>query len=322
MSLSNPVAILFDINGNPIGVSSSMPLPVGALGHLIAAVDSSNFVQYLQTISGSLKVTGSVQSSVTFPSSLQTYTSAPQGVTGSVAVYTQGAQQVSGSVSVTGGVSVFTQGAQGVTGSVNVYTSGLQGISGSVTVGAWGTNVTASIQGVPGGIPVIVAQSGPVSVSGSVATYTQGAQLVSGTVQTWTSAPQAVTGAYQSGSVASAPIFPVLVGGLDPTGVVRPIRLDPQGRATNQVSGSSVSSVNASTGNQTLLASNAARVGAIIFNDSTANLFLKFGITASTTSFTVLIGGKGYYEIPFSYTGQLDAVWSTNVGAARITELS
>lgn len=302
MSLSNPVAILFDINGNPVGVSGSMALPSGAIAQLQAAVDSNNIVQYLQTISGSLKVTGSVQSSITFPSSMQTYTSAPQGVTGSVNSYTSGLQGVSGTVSV------YTQGPQAVTGSVNVYTTGLQGISGSITVGTWGTNVTASIQGAPGGIAVEVWQRGAVGVTGSVNVYTSG--------------QQAVSGAYQSGSVASAPIFPVLVGGLDPTGTVRPIRLDPQGRATNQVSGSTVTSVNASTSNQTLLASNASRVGAIIFNDSTANLFLKFGITASTTSFTVLVGGKGYYEIPFSYTGQLDAVWSTNVGAARITELS
>ncbi len=75
-----------------------------------------------------------------------------------------------------------------------------------------------------------------------------------------------------------------------------------------------------------LLASNANRLGATIFNDDTANtgatLRVKLGATASATSFTVAIAAQGYYEIPFNYTGAIDGIASAATGNARITELT
>lgn len=84
---------------------------------------------------------------------------------------------------------------------------------------------------------------------------------------------------------------------------------------------SAVTSVAASTSSVTLAASNAARRMLIVFNDSTATLYLKFGATASTTSFTVQVAAQGYWEMPFpAYTGIVDAVWSLATGSARVTE--
>jgi hypothetical protein len=71
-----------------------------------------------------------------------------------------------------------------------------------------------------------------------------------------------------------------------------------------------------------LLVANAARLGATIYNDGTANLFVKLGTTASTTSFTVRVLSQGYYEVPFGYTGAIDGIWSVANGSARITELT
>jgi hypothetical protein len=82
------------------------------------------------------------------------------------------------------------------------------------------------------------------------------------------------------------------------------------------------SSVAGSATNVTLLASNANRLGATFYNDSTANLYLKLGATASTSSFTILLLGGDYYEVPFSYTGQIDGLWASATGNARITELT
>jgi hypothetical protein len=76
------------------------------------------------------------------------------------------------------------------------------------------------------------------------------------------------------------------------------------------------------TGSTVLLAANGARLGATFYNDSTANLYLKLGATASTTSFSARILPGGYYELPFSYTGEVDGVWDAAAGAARVTELS
>jgi hypothetical protein len=73
----------------------------------------------------------------------------------------------------------------------------------------------------------------------------------------------------------------------------------------------------------TLLASNAARLGATIFNDSTEVLYVKLGATASLTSFAVRLEANGYYEVPFGYTGIIDGIWSSNAsGSARICELT
>jgi hypothetical protein len=84
-----------------------------------------------------------------------------------------------------------------------------------------------------------------------------------------------------------------------------------------------VTSVNDSAANQTLLASNANRLGATIHNDSTVALYLKLGATASLTSFTVKMAADSYFEVPYGYTGIIDGIWASDAsGAARITELT
>lgn len=76
----------------------------------------------------------------------------------------------------------------------------------------------------------------------------------------------------------------------------------------------------------TVLAANAARKGATIFNDDTAvtgaTLRIKFGATASATSFLYAIPPQGYYEVPFGYTGIIDGIASAATGTARVEELT
>lgn len=84
----------------------------------------------------------------------------------------------------------------------------------------------------------------------------------------------------------------------------------------------SQSSVASSATNVTILSSNVNRLGATIFNDSTQVLYLKLGATASTSSYTVQLASNAYYEVPFSYTGQIDGIWASANGNARITELT
>ncbi len=87
---------------------------------------------------------------------------------------------------------------------------------------------------------------------------------------------------------------------------------------------SNVSSLNT---NQTILAANAARLGATIANDSTQILYLKLGSSSSSTSYTVQMagstsGGIAYYEVPFDYTGIITGTWASANGNARVTELT
>jgi hypothetical protein len=72
----------------------------------------------------------------------------------------------------------------------------------------------------------------------------------------------------------------------------------------------------------TLLASNAARLAAIIYNDSTVGLYVKYGATASATSFTYFRdAGESYREE--RYTGVIDGIWESDAsGTARVTELT
>jgi hypothetical protein len=73
-----------------------------------------------------------------------------------------------------------------------------------------------------------------------------------------------------------------------------------------------------------LLAANAARKGAIFYNDSTAILYLAYGAAAaSTTSYSVQMPANGYFELPLPiFTGAIRGYWSAANGNARITELS
>lgn len=58
-----------------------------------------------------------------------------------------------------------------------------------------------------------------------------------------------------------------------------------------------------------------------IFNDSTAILYVKFGPTAAATSYTVQLAANAYYEFPRPvYAGQVDGIWASANGNARLTE--
>lgn len=84
-----------------------------------------------------------------------------------------------------------------------------------------------------------------------------------------------------------------------------------------------LSNVSSSATSVTLVAANTARRGAVIYNDSTAALYVKFGATASATSFTYYVAPGQHLELPtVTYTGVIDGIWASANGSARVTELS
>lgn len=86
---------------------------------------------------------------------------------------------------------------------------------------------------------------------------------------------------------------------------------------------STVTSVASSITNITLLAANVSRKAFAVYNESTSTLYLKLGTAASLTSYTVQIPTNSYYESQdLIYTGEIDGIWLTANGFARITELS
>ena len=60
--------------------------------------------------------------------------------------------------------------------------------------------------------------------------------------------------------------------------------------------------------------------GRMVFNDSTQVLYLLFGTTASSSSYTVQIAAGGYFEFPQpAYAGNVDGIWASANGNARLT---
>lgn len=96
-----------------------------------------------------------------------------------------------------------------------------------------------------------------------------------------------------------------------------------EANAASPATAASLTNVASSATNVTLKAANASRRGLTIFNDSEAVLYVKFGATASASSFTVKIAAGGYYEMPLPiYVGIVDGIWASANGNARVTELT
>jgi hypothetical protein len=63
-------------------------------------------------------------------------------------------------------------------------------------------------------------------------------------------------------------------------------------------------------------------VGRIVYNDSTSDLFVKYGAGASATSFTVKVPAAGYWEAPQPvFDGLITGIWTTANGNARTTQV-
>lgn len=84
-----------------------------------------------------------------------------------------------------------------------------------------------------------------------------------------------------------------------------------------------ITSVTSSTSVQTLLAANANRLGATIYNGGSKDLWVKFGSGASSSSYTVKMVKDAYYEVPYGYTGIITGIWDTSPsGSALMTEMT
>lgn len=73
-----------------------------------------------------------------------------------------------------------------------------------------------------------------------------------------------------------------------------------------------------------LLAANSARQGLILVNTDANHCRIKYGTTASATSFTAVVpAAGGQWEMPYPiYTGRIDAIWDADgAGSLYATEL-
>lgn len=87
-------------------------------------------------------------------------------------------------------------------------------------------------------------------------------------------------------------------------------------------SSATVSSVASSATSVSVVASNTSRRAITFYNDCDKSCYLKFGTTASTSSFTIRIFPNGFFSMPFpAYTGAIDGIWeAAPTGSLRVTE--
>jgi hypothetical protein len=113
------------------------------------------------------------------------------------------------------------------------------------------------------------------------------------------------------GQKTMANSFAVTIASDDPTAVLQ------------SASTASITALASSASSAQLLASNAARKGLILNNTDANAVLVKYGTTASATSFTVRIPLNGYWEMPKPiYTGRIDAIWEADgAGSLYATEL-
>lgn len=174
----------------------------------------------------------------------------------------------------------------------------------------------------------VTVTSGTVTTVSTVASVTALGTVTPGTAAT--SLGKAEDAAHASGDVGvmalavrRASATDLSAGATD--GDYEPLQVDASGRLHVLPAKSATatgSNVTASASSGQLLASNTARLGATIYNDSTAALYVKFGTTASATDFIVKLAAGAYYEVPQPvYTGRIDGIWAAANGNARITEL-
>ncbi len=97
---------------------------------------------------------------------------------------------------------------------------------------------------------------------------------------------------------------------------------NPSTPSSQSSTSAAATTVPGSTSSQVILAANAARKGATVYNASTATLYLDLEPTASTSTYSALLVPGGYYEVPFGYTGVIAGVWSAANGNALVRELT
>jgi hypothetical protein len=150
-------------------------------------------------------------------------------------------------------------------------------------------------------------------------TNTIGAITGTGTAGTPATGVQTVQG-IASGTalpVSLATNTPTIAAGTATIGAVKPA---PSATGTITSVGLSLTSV-------TILASNANRLGAFVYNDSGNILYLALasGTAASTTAYTVQVPPNSFYELPSGqaiYTGAITGIALVASGNARVTELT
>jgi hypothetical protein len=313
MAIDSPVAILFDASGNPLAVLNGVATPASTPGLHALGSDGTTSRYLLVDAAGRQIVAGAGVSGTPAGGVLSV-----QGVAGGTAIPVSGTFSAA-DVGTNNAALPGSSGLTGVSDGTNIQAArGFDLDTGAGT--EWSQGVSLRLPG-SGGSTAGGTSANPLRTD-PTGTTTQPVSAASlplptGAATETTLAGVLTTTAFQArintlGQKAATASTPVVLAS-DQSAI-------PVVTSSATATRSDVTSVATNT---TLLASNASRKGAIIFNDSTKNLFVRFGAGAATaTDFTTLLRAGDNYEVPFGYTGQIQGIWSVANGAARITELT
>jgi len=122
-------------------------------------------------------------------------------------------------------------------------------------------------------------------------------------------AAQSGTWTVQPGNTANTTAWKV-----DGSAVTQPVSI-----AAEFASTASITSLASAATSAQFLASNAARKGLSLVNTDANAALVKFGTTASATSYTVRMVQNAYYELPKPiYTGRIDVIWEADGAGSLI----
>jgi hypothetical protein len=315
MSMDSPVSILFDVNGVTLPVANGVATPASTPALMVAGSDGTTS-RYIGVDSSGRTVTVGAGTAGTPAGGILSI----QGVSGGFAL------PVSGTVTA-------TVAAVGATGAAVPASAAFIGISdGTNLVGARGFDLDSGAGFEYNlGVSLRIPGSGG-SVAGGTVTNPLRVDVTGTTTQPVSAAalplPSGAATETTLAGVLTTTNFQARIGTLGQKAMAgsTPVVLASDQSAV-QVTGAkaataTLSNVSSSATVVTILALNASRLGACVFNDSNKVLYLKFGSGASATSFTVRVPALGNYEVPFGYTGVLTGLWDSVNGSARVTELT
>lgn len=350
MSSESPAAIFFSSDGYELAVINGNAIPANTRGLLTQGSDGTNSHFFSVDSSGRQVIVGIGTAGTSVGGILSV-----QGVAGGVAIPVSGtftsasasttATAVPGSATLSG-ASVSTTVLSGLTSgdmyALSMTTAGLLRVDGSNVIQPVSGTITAN------------AGTGTFTISGTVAATQSGTWTNTVSQATAASLNATVIGTTAAGAGASAglitiqgnasgtavPVSGIITAnagtgnfnvlgtgsaGTAATGVITvqgiaggvslPVSLSKSSTGT-------LTSVAGAIGSTSLLASNANRISATFFNDSTSIAYIALNAVASTTSFTIKLLPSSYWELPIDYTGAISGIWASATGSMRISELT
>ena len=286
-----------EMRATPVPVSGTITANIGTVGTLATLAKQDTIIGHLDGVEGSLTTLAGAVTGTEMQ--VDVLTMPTVAVTGT---FWQATQPVSGT---------FWQATQPVSN------AGLTALNGAIA----GTEVQVDVLTMPTvTVNTHAVTLASTTITGTVAVTQSGTWILGansgvdiGDV-TINNASLAVTGTFWQ---ATQPVSGTFFQATQPVSIAATVAVKEVRSATPAQSSPSVT--NAST---SILASNANRLGATIYNEGSAICYMKLGATASTTSYTLQIAVGGYYEIPFAYTGAIDGITSSGTAQLRVTEIT